>query len=225
LAGTPIGWDLIVEFRIPIQNLYYLFCYAWNRLEESEAIDVGGTDSPELADLFAKVLIGGLKHLIRRGIDRGYVPVEEELSILRGRVNFQGSMQRTLRRNPQLLCEFDELRLDILTNQILKATALRLAKVAGLDKDLAHQVWVASRVLDVSDIRLSKNVFRQVQIFRNNAFYGFLIRPKAGRSLSLFGHPPRREKDGCAYRKPKSEHSGDEARRGSRVIRSSLSAE
>jgi 5-methylcytosine-specific restriction enzyme subunit McrC len=180
LAGTPIGWDLIVEFRIPIQNLYYLFCYAWNRLEESEAIDVGGTDSPELADLFAKVLIGGLKHLIRRGIDRGYVPVEEELSILRGRVNFQGSMQRTLRRNPQLLCEFDALRLDILTNQILKATALRLAKVAGLDKDLVHQVWVASRVLDVSDIRLSKNVFRQVQIFRNNAFYGFLIRPKAG---------------------------------------------
>jgi len=29
----------------------------------------------------------------------------------------------------------------------------------------------------------------------------------------------------CVYRKPKSEHSGDEARRGSRVIRSSLSAE
>jgi hypothetical protein len=23
-----------VEFPIPIQNLYYLFCYAWNRLEE-----------------------------------------------------------------------------------------------------------------------------------------------------------------------------------------------
>jgi hypothetical protein len=28
----------------------------------------------------------------------------------------------------------------------------------------------------------------------------------------------------CVYRKPKSEHSGDEARRGSRVIRLSLSA-
>lgn len=166
-----------MELQIPIQNLYYLFCYAWNRLEEGEAVDVGGVDSPELADLFAKVLIGGLKHLIRRGIDRGYLPIEEELSMLRGRVNIQGSMQLTLRRTPQLLCEFDELRHDILTNRILKATTSRLVKVAGLDKDLAHELRVISRVLDdVSEIHLSKNVFRQVQIFRNNAFYDFLIR-------------------------------------------------
>ncbi len=168
---------MTVEFPIPIQNLYYLFCYAWNRLEEGGAVDVGGVDSPELADLFATVLISGLKHLIRSGIDRGYIPLEEELSTLRGKVKFQDSMQLMVRRTPRLRCEFDELRHDILTNQILKATISRLVKVAGIDKGLAHTLRVLSRVLDdVSVLRLSKNMFRQVQIYRHNAFYDFLIR-------------------------------------------------
>ncbi len=177
MAGASIGRSLNVEPRIPIQNLYYLFCYAWNRLEEGEVVDVGGVDSPELVDLFAKVLTGGIRHLIRRGIDRGYVPVEEELSVLRGRVNFQGSMQLMLRRAPRLHCEFDELRHDILTNQILKATMSRLVRVAGIDKELSHELLILSRVFDkVSEPRLSKHLFRQVQIYRNNSFYDFLIR-------------------------------------------------
>jgi 5-methylcytosine-specific restriction enzyme subunit McrC len=165
-----------VEFTIPIQNIYYLFCYAWNRLEEGEVIDVGGVDSPEIVDLFAKVLIGGLKHLIRRGIDRGYRPVEEELPILRGRVNFKGCLRLILRRAPRLLCEFDELHPNILTNQILKATISRLVKVETIDKELAHELRMLSKSLyNVSEPPLSKQLFRQVQIYRNNAFYDFLI--------------------------------------------------
>ena len=83
---------------IPIQNLYYLFLYAWNRLEEGEAVEVGGTESPELADLFAKVLTGGVKHLVRRGLYRGYVPMQKETGVLRGRINIPGSMHLIARR-------------------------------------------------------------------------------------------------------------------------------
>lgn len=31
---------------IPIENIYYLFCYAWNRFEEAQAALVGATGSP-----------------------------------------------------------------------------------------------------------------------------------------------------------------------------------
>ncbi|MBN2439660.1 MAG: hypothetical protein JXL20_13790 [Deltaproteobacteria bacterium] len=55
--------------KIPIQNIYYLLCYAWNRLEERDIVDVTGIDSTNLADLFAKVLIGGVGHLFKRGFD------------------------------------------------------------------------------------------------------------------------------------------------------------
>lgn len=166
-----------MEYPIPIQNLYYLFLYAWNRFEEGQAVDVGAVDSPELYDLFAKVLAGGLKHLLRRGVDRGYVPVQEDLSRIRGRVNFRESMELILRHAPRLNCEFDELQRDIPANQILKATASRLALVRGLDKELAHELRVlAKSFYDVTDVRLSRQLFRQVHIHRNNAFYDCLIK-------------------------------------------------
>ena len=56
---------------IPIRNIYYLLCYAWNRLDEGAIVDVSGVDTTELADLFATVLIGGVHHLTRRGLDQG----------------------------------------------------------------------------------------------------------------------------------------------------------
>ena len=42
--------------RIPIQNLYYLLCYAWNRLPQGKLVDVSGVPATELANLFAHVL-------------------------------------------------------------------------------------------------------------------------------------------------------------------------
>ena len=136
-----------------------------------------GSRQPGACGSVCTVLISGLKHLICSGIDRGYIPVEEELSTLRGRVKFQDRMQLMVRRTPRLRCKFDELQHDILTNQILKATTSRLAKVVGIDKELAHKLRVLSRGLgDVSELQLSKFMFRQVQIDRHNAFYDFLIK-------------------------------------------------
>ena len=41
--------------RIPIQNLYYLLCYAWNRLPQRQARRRLGRTATELANLFAHV--------------------------------------------------------------------------------------------------------------------------------------------------------------------------
>jgi 5-methylcytosine-specific restriction enzyme subunit McrC len=77
-------------------------------------------------DLFAKVMIGGIKHLIRRGIDRGYIPITEELSTVRGRIHVYESIKPAIHKRPRLVCTFDDLSHDVLHNQILKATILRL---------------------------------------------------------------------------------------------------
>ena len=62
--------------EIPVQNIYYLLCYAWNKLEERDIVDVQGIETTELQDLFAKVLLGGTSRLIKMGLYRGYVPVD-----------------------------------------------------------------------------------------------------------------------------------------------------
>lgn len=162
--------------KIPIKNLYYLFCYAWNRWEESSVVSVDAVESPELADLFATVLIGGVNHLVRRGLDRDYVPVSEEMRELRGRINIDSSLSSIARRSAHLVCEFDDLRHDVPNNQILKSTIIRLAAVLSLDRELARKLRHLARSFDgVSAPRLSKQLFHRVQIHRNNAYYGFLL--------------------------------------------------
>ena len=49
---------------IPIENIYFLLCYAWNKLDEKERVDVSIDDKTELLDLFAKVLITSSKLLL-----------------------------------------------------------------------------------------------------------------------------------------------------------------
>ena len=162
---------------IPILNIYFMLCYAWNHLEEGKNVDVGEDDATELVDLFAKVLISGLKHILRRGLDRGYVQVRDELSSIRGRLDFNRSMGLIVRNTPRMVCEFGELQHDILTNQILKASAERLVRVSNLDEELADEL---NRLLlsfnNVSAPRLSYHLFQKVGIHRNNTFYDFLIK-------------------------------------------------
>ena len=81
---------------IPIRNIYFLLCYAWNRLEEGEITDVSRVDSSELADLFASVLISGVRHLLRRGLGRGYERFEGDLVSLRGRVMVAETSRRMM---------------------------------------------------------------------------------------------------------------------------------
>ncbi len=69
---------------IPIANLYYLLCYAWNTLDEKDLIDVTGIESTELVDLFARVLIGGANRLIKDGLDRGYQQFSADIPSIRG---------------------------------------------------------------------------------------------------------------------------------------------
>jgi 5-methylcytosine-specific restriction enzyme subunit McrC len=71
---------------IPIENLYYLFCYAWDRFPEGKTIEVGKTSSPQIWDLFASVLERGVTRLIRRGLDRNYFEIRDDMAGVRGRI-------------------------------------------------------------------------------------------------------------------------------------------
>ena len=165
-----------MKSTIPIQNIYYMFCYAWSKFASSEVIKVGSVDSPELIDLFAKVLLDAFSYLRRRGLDRGYVPTTDTLSVVRGKINLQGSIALRMRHTPQLVCDFEEFAADILTNQILKATIRRLISTANLDGNLKEKLRLVLKYFrEVRDVRLSRQTFRSIQIHRNNSFYSFLM--------------------------------------------------
>ena len=96
--------------EIPIQNIYFLLCYAWDKLEERELVDVDPVGVTELVDLFSRVLISGTNHLLKRGFDRNYVLHEEQTARLKGKIRFEAVVKAGM-PTATLPCEFDELQL------------------------------------------------------------------------------------------------------------------
>ena len=161
---------------IPVQNIYYLLIYAWSKLSEGEVTDVSDLESSELVDLFASVLNSGIKHLLRRGLDQSYISHEEEIAGVRGRINIGISVRRMLLPHGRAFCEFDELSVDTLPNQILLSTVRRLLKSPKLDPELHFKLRGLNRELGgISEIPLTQNAFRKVQLHSNNRFYRFLL--------------------------------------------------
>lgn len=162
---------------IPIQNVYYLFCYAWGRFEDAQSLPVGAEASPDLPNLLARILLSGMRKILRRGLDRGYRYETDDLPTVRGRIELGETLRLQARRIRRLQCEFDELSHDLLHNQILKASIKRLARASMIDRMLAHELAVTVRRMPyVSDIRLDRSAFSRVSLHRNNSHYQFLLR-------------------------------------------------
>jgi 5-methylcytosine-specific restriction enzyme subunit McrC len=162
--------------NIPILNIYYLLLYAWDALEEGDVVNVGELHSTRLQDLFARVLIAGVDHVLRRGLDRGYIPEQQQISGLRGRLDLGATLRTRALWHRQTVCEADDLTTDILANRILATTLDNLARADGLDPMLRTAALEARRKLSgVGDVRLSHRAFHSAQLHRNNRYYRFLM--------------------------------------------------
>jgi len=161
---------------IPIANIYYLLCYAWSEIELERMIRISFDQCPDANHLFAQVLIEGI-HLIRkRGLETSYVTFEEATRSPRGRIMLTQSLPLLAAGGGRLFCGFDEMSPDILTNRILKATAMDLAIDKALDKSLRAKLRAAAALLaGVGTIALTPRIFDQVRLHPNNLLYGVLI--------------------------------------------------
>lgn len=165
-----------MDSKIPIQNVYYLLCYAWNKLEEADEVSIAASDCKSLPDLFARVLISGTKRMIRGGFDRDYIPHYEETARLRGRIAFSQSIKATSWLRGRMVCEFSELSHDILHNQILKTTLRSLQFTEAVESEQRGAISGLLQYLDqVRTIPLTSRLFHQVQLHGNNRGYRFLL--------------------------------------------------
>lgn len=161
---------------IPIRNIYFLLCYAWRRLEERDLLALDVDDVTELVDLFGRVLLGGVRHLRRRGLDRGYLNHEERISTIRGRIDLDRTVRENLLQHGRVCCRYDHLSHDVLHNRILRSTMETLAADPSMDKEIAQGLSEALRwFAGVQRVPLTAGVFRKLQLHRNNAVYGFLM--------------------------------------------------
>ena len=163
--------------KIPIANIYYLLCYAWSHVEESDVVRLAELEGlSRVHDLLGKVLAEGTFRLIRRGIDRGYREVRGDLAGIRGKIAVGETAKRALRARAQVTCDFEELSHDVLHNRILRSTLRSLLRLPDMHSDVRAEVRNAYVKLDgVSLVRLDRRLFQRVQLDRNRRYYRFLL--------------------------------------------------
>ncbi|MGP4082723.1 5-methylcytosine restriction system specificity protein McrC [Pseudalkalibacillus sp. R45] len=158
--------------KIPVKNIYYMLCYAWNRLEEKEDVYVSRADEKDIYHLLSRILLNRLRVLIKRGFYKEYTNMEEETSTIRGRINFPQSLNELSFKKARMYCQFDEMTHNILHNQIIKTTLYDLLKTPQTDKKLKEDIQQLYHYFrDIDLLKLSSKMFNEVKIHRSNSYY------------------------------------------------------
>jgi len=163
---------------IPLATLYYMLCYAWNRLPEPAVLQASEA-SPfhRPLELLAQVLLHATRRLLRTGLPRAFVPHEETLTSLRGRVELAASLSRGLLPQGQAICAFDELSAELPLHQLLAQTLTTLAQAAGLPAALRRELSLVRRRLPVSsgNVRPGPPLFRELRRQRPGGEAAFIL--------------------------------------------------
>ncbi|WP_460581685.1 5-methylcytosine restriction system specificity protein McrC, partial [Hymenobacter luteus] len=126
---------------IPIQNLYYLLCYAWNRLpERAELLATEAAAFHRPLELLTHVLLTATRRQLRQGLPVAYAERTAELPELRGRVQLAPTLSRDLLRRGRVVCQFDELGPDTPLARLLLGTLQQLGRTRSLPLALRHEV-------------------------------------------------------------------------------------
>jgi len=164
------------KYPIPIRNLFYMLCYAWNVLSIMDDIKVGDDEYDDAYNLLARVFSYGIGKLIRSGFHRAYVEQTDELSTLKGKVSIQASIDGMTMRKKKLVCLFDEYSPNDIFNQILKYTMESLLKNPAISASTKRDIRKQIIFFDGINSKAPTKENRQKLVFnRNNATYKLLI--------------------------------------------------
>lgn len=161
---------------ILINNIYHMLSYAFQILTQDTYDDVAIESFDEMYDLLAAILSKGIGIQLKQGLYREYINRQEELSVLRGKINMSGTIKNQLVHKRVLTCDFDDLSENNLFNQIIKTTVILLLKNAKVKSkykdDLKKKMLFFSNIelLEPTSIRWSSIRFQ-----RNNQTYRMLI--------------------------------------------------
>ena len=128
------------NIQIPVLNIYYMICYAWDILSESDEVNRGEEKFDDIYKLLSNILTKKVKLLIKKGFYREYINIDDTLSTIRGKININDSINKNSLALKKVCCEYDELSDNILFNGIIKYTFLKLLKCQYLDNNIKNQI-------------------------------------------------------------------------------------
>ena len=162
--------------QIPIQNMYYILCYAWGMGEMRGKVNVGVERCDSIANLLVHVLLNATDDLLKRGLSQDYTVYGTEIDGIKSKINIGETLKLGRYKQGRIYCDFDELSSDILVNQIIYSTLRNALKIHGLsEQNESRLLTTIRRMPQMKRIRLFDSVFKSVRLHRNNTYYQFAI--------------------------------------------------
>ena len=153
-----------------------MLSYAFSILEQSSIEKVSKEEFDNIHNLFAAILCNGIGQQLKRGLYREYILHNNNLSVVRGKININETIKNRLSRTHKIACEFDELSENNIFNQILKTTVLLLIKQKDVEakykNDLKQKMLFFSGVDEIEPLVIN---WSQLRFQRNNQTYRILI--------------------------------------------------
>ncbi len=119
--------------NIFIKNIYYMLSYAFTALNFTEYSDIAAERFDNVHNLFAAILAKGVGQQLRQGLCRGYTGCEEDMPLLRGKINMPGTLKDRATGKRLISCRYDVLSENVLFNRILKTTVMLLIRHPGVE--------------------------------------------------------------------------------------------
>ncbi|SHO44070.1 5-methylcytosine-specific restriction endonuclease system specificity protein McrC [Anaerocolumna xylanovorans] len=159
-----------------IKNIYYMLSYAYQTLQQQDAVDVEAEAFDNIYDLFAAILAKGIGNQVKRGLSKEYIEKADELSILRGKIDLTSSIRMRTINNKRLVCIYDEFSEDIYVNRILKSVSYAL--ICRTDVKRENKAALKRLMFSFSEVEkigLSEITWSKLRYYRNNVSYRMLM--------------------------------------------------
>ncbi len=167
---------MIKNKGIVIKNIYYMLTYAFRVLKQSNYEKISTEEFENIYELFAAILAKAIAQQLKQGLYREYIAQSDNLSVLRGKLDINGTLRNRLQRKMLLSCEYDELSENNIFNQILKTTATILLREPSVGAKFKTELKRAFLFFDrVDKIDPSGIQWNKLQYQRNNQSYKMLM--------------------------------------------------
>ncbi|WP_077358978.1 5-methylcytosine restriction system specificity protein McrC [Virgibacillus halodenitrificans] len=161
---------------IPIRNIYYMLSYAYQTLNLSEYKQIGTEKFKNVKELYAEILSIGIPVLIRGGLSKDYISVEENSNVIKGKIDINSTIKKNALVNKKVAVIYDEFSENTLLNQIIKATLVYLSRSNKITQKKRRLFYgLLPYFIEVADVELDLKLWKNVRYNRQNIRYQFIV--------------------------------------------------
>lgn len=118
--------------KVPFKNIYYMLSYVWDDINLFKHGIINVNDDFSAAEMMADLFLYYTNRYLQRGIVHDYIEQEEEIRGIKGKINFNQTLNQLSLQNAKIVCNFDEYVINNRINQIIKSVALLLYRSSGV---------------------------------------------------------------------------------------------